>query len=289
MLNISNNSIADRFFDHYRAVRKTRDLTQFKYFNRFLFTFSLGLVIVLFLHWTQNVKGKGYVTTRDLSARPQMVQSFMTGRIEAWYVREGDLVTKGDTLLRLSEIKNKFQDPLLVSRTQDQIALKQQGQQVYQQEYDAISQQIKALESERLLKQQKIKNKNAQLKRQAQSYLSEITTLEQKQQTLEVQYNRNAQLLEEGLIPRKELESKRLKLQETQNKLIQKRNDSEILKVKLDALVIERRNLDPLYTQKIQKLKTKQFSITNAEISLAMPPKRESSCRIINLPVFRTD
>ena len=266
MLNISNNSIADRFFDHYRAVRKTKDLTGFKYFNRFLFFFFLGLIVVLFLRWTQNVTGKGYVTTRDLSARPQVVQSFIAGKIEAWYVREGDSVKKGDTLLRLSEIKNKFQDPLLVSRTQDQIALKEQGQQVYQQEFDAIEAQIEALSSERKLKERSIRNKKLQLSKQKASYESEIMTLEQKEQTLQVQYDRNNQLLQEGLIPRKELEQKRLKLQETTNKLVQKKNDLKILNAKNQALIIDQQNILPTYTQKVQKLKTKQFSITNKRL-----------------------
>ena len=50
------------------------------------------------LPWTQNITGKGYVTTLEPDKRPQTIQSQIPGRIEEWFVREGDFVQKGDTM-----------------------------------------------------------------------------------------------------------------------------------------------------------------------------------------------
>ena len=57
------------------------------------------IVIILFLPWTQNVTGKGNVTTLKLGQRPQAIQSIIAGRIENWYIKEGDFVNKGDTIV----------------------------------------------------------------------------------------------------------------------------------------------------------------------------------------------
>ena len=74
--------------------------------------------------WTQTVTGNGFVTTLTPDQRPQTLQSPIPGTLEKWYVREGDRVRKGDTILEISEIKSEYFDPLLVERTGDQIDAK---------------------------------------------------------------------------------------------------------------------------------------------------------------------
>ncbi|MEZ4980233.1 MAG: biotin/lipoyl-binding protein [Saprospiraceae bacterium] len=49
--------------------------------------------------------------------RPQTIHSTIAGRIEKWYVQEGQLIKKGDTIVHLSEIKTEYFDPMLVERT----------------------------------------------------------------------------------------------------------------------------------------------------------------------------
>ena len=65
----------------------------------------LSLIALLFLPWTQNIKANGNITTLYQDQRPQDIQSPIPGRIVKWYVKEGDYVHKGDTILKLSEIK----------------------------------------------------------------------------------------------------------------------------------------------------------------------------------------
>jgi multidrug efflux pump subunit AcrA (membrane-fusion protein) len=59
----------------------------------------LFLIVFLFLPWTQNISATGNVTTLYQDQRPQQMNSIIAGRIVKWFVREGDFVKKGDTIV----------------------------------------------------------------------------------------------------------------------------------------------------------------------------------------------
>ncbi|MBT8322351.1 MAG: biotin/lipoyl-binding protein, partial [Eudoraea sp.] len=121
MLNISPNKLNQKVdLLHFRSAQKVFHSRHYKHFNRFLLIFAAILLITLFLPWTQTISGKGFLTTLKPDQRPQTIQSPIPGRIERWYVREGDFVKKGDTILHISEIKNEYFDPRLVERTGQQ-------------------------------------------------------------------------------------------------------------------------------------------------------------------------
>src|SRR6056300_1565222 len=124
MLNISNNPISNFDFERFRSADRIFKVSYYKQFNRFLMVFSGVVFIVLFLPWTQNITGKGYVTTLEPDKRPQTVQSQIPGRIEQWFVREGDFVNKGDTIMRISEVKSEYFDSELLERTKEQVEAK---------------------------------------------------------------------------------------------------------------------------------------------------------------------
>ena len=99
MLNISPNKLNQKVdITGYKAGVKVFHKRHYKHFNRFLAAFFIIAFIVMFLPWTQNITGKGYLTTLKPDQRPQTIQSPIPGRIERWYVREGDFVKKGDTI-----------------------------------------------------------------------------------------------------------------------------------------------------------------------------------------------
>ena len=106
MLNISENSIKDKLnieefssYQYNKLPASNRMLTWW-------LTMTLTLTIILFLlPWTQNIQMKGKLTTLLPEQRPHTVNSTIAGRIEKWYVREGDLVNAGDTIVFLSEVK----------------------------------------------------------------------------------------------------------------------------------------------------------------------------------------
>ena len=95
MLNISENSISQHVqmsdFDSYQLLKQNLLGKLTLWLVSVLF---VVILITLFLPWTQNISAKGYVTTRSPQQRPQAIQSVLAGRLEKWYVREGDFVQK---------------------------------------------------------------------------------------------------------------------------------------------------------------------------------------------------
>ena len=125
MLNITNNQLNKKVkLTQYASGKLVFNKQYYKQLNRFLFVFAVVGIIILFLPWTQNITGQGQVTTLRPDQRPQTIQSQIPGRIEKWYVREGDSVSKGDTILKISEVKSEYFDDRLVERTNDQIKAK---------------------------------------------------------------------------------------------------------------------------------------------------------------------
>lgn len=85
----------------------------------------LLLVMALFLPWTQNISSQGNLTALSPADRPQTVEATIAGRIEHWHIQEGQLVQPGDTIVSLSEIKEKYLDPNLLDRLGEQVNAKQ--------------------------------------------------------------------------------------------------------------------------------------------------------------------
>jgi len=146
MLNISENSIeACIDLGDYKSSKSLKKI-KIKKLPLYLFLgLSLAFIIALFLPWTQNIQAKGYVTTLLPEQRPQAIQSVISGRLENWFVREGDFVNAGDTIVHLSEVKSEYFDPDLIARTSEQVDAKSQSITSYDAKVKALGNQYKAL------------------------------------------------------------------------------------------------------------------------------------------------
>src|SRR5688572_12783409 len=80
----------------------------------------ITILLFTFLPWTQNIRSAGSLTTRNPGDRPQTVHTTIAGRLEQWHVQEGQRVRKGDTIVSLSEVKEKYFDPALLQRLGEQ-------------------------------------------------------------------------------------------------------------------------------------------------------------------------
>ncbi len=261
MLNISPNKLNQRVdLSSYNSVKKVFHAKYYKHFNQFLLVFAIIGFIVLFLPWTQNVNGSGYLTTLSPSQRPQTIQSPIPGRIEKWYVQEGDYVKKGDTILFISEIKNEYFDPNLIERTGDQIRAKSSAVTSYEGKVKALNNQVVALNRERELKLQQAKNKLIQANLKVESDSIDLEAAKTNITIAQRQYNRVLQLENEGLKAVTDVEEKKLKLQETQAKLISQENKlltaiNEVInaEVEINRVMAE-------YTDKISKAQSDMFT-----------------------------
>jgi multidrug efflux pump subunit AcrA (membrane-fusion protein) len=99
MLNISKKNPIEENIDQFSTVKNLANRPHYKILNKIILYVSLIGLVILFLPWTQNISGSGAVTTLKPDQRPQTIHSAIAGRIEKWYVNEGDYVNKGDTIL----------------------------------------------------------------------------------------------------------------------------------------------------------------------------------------------
>lgn len=261
MLNISKNQLHQKVdLTQFKSGVKVFHKRHFKYFNRFLFVFAIIGIIVLFLPWTQNINSRGNVTTLTPDQRPQTIQSPIPGRIEKWFVKEGDRVKKGDTILFISEIKNEYFDPNLVTRTGQQIKAKVAAVSSYGFKVNSLNNQIMALRKERLLKLEQAENKLLQAKLKVQSDSIDLEAVKIDLSIAERQIGAIQNLYEEGLKSLTDLEEKRSKFQEKQAKLISQENkylasQNEVINAK-----IELNRIDAEYTDKISKAESDKFT-----------------------------
>jgi membrane fusion protein, adhesin transport system len=80
-------------------------------FFRIVIGTLIAAVLAMFLPWQQFIEGKGEVTAFAPADRPQVVPSTIGGRIVEWYAQEGDVVTAGQPILRITEVKDDYLDP----------------------------------------------------------------------------------------------------------------------------------------------------------------------------------
>lgn len=224
----------------------------------FLFTF-LAFVFIMFLPWTQNIKTQGNVNTLFQEQRPQKLSSPIPGRISKWYVKNGDVVKKGDTILQISEIKDDYLDPLLVERTQEQVQAKKGVREYYNAKISTTENQIAAITAAKDLKLNQIKIKIAQLQNKLKAEQAELTAVNNELKIAQDQLNRQNKMYEEGLVSLTQLQQRNVSYQNAlakktsaENKLAQTQQEITSQNIEQNAVIQE-------YTEKLSKTEGDRF------------------------------
>lgn len=224
----------------------------------FLFTF-LAFVFIMFLPWTQNIKTQGNVSTLYQEQRPQKLNSPIPGRIIKWYVKNGDVVKKGDTILQISEIKDDYLDPLLVERTQEQVQAKKGVREYYNAKISTTENQIAAITAAKDLKLNQIKIKIAQLQNKLKAEQAELTAVNNELKIAQDQLNRQNKMYEEGLVSLTQLQQRNVSYQNAlakktsaENKLAQTQQEIAAQNIEQNAVIQE-------YTEKLSKTEGDRF------------------------------
>jgi len=261
MLNITDNIVhCEQDLENLEAPKQNR-LAHWHISARNLFLALLGIFLVfLFLPWTQNIQATGKVTTLRPEHRPQTIHATIAGRVEKWFVMEGQAVRAGDTIVYLSEVKSDYFDPEIVQRVGNQVQAKESAIGSYDSKVAALESQIEAMERELINKIQQIRNKirQAELKIEA-----ERAAVEQAKVDIQIarrQFDGIKNLYDKGLKSLTELEEKKAKLQESEakmvgaeNKLASSQNDLEIYTTELQLTSNE-------YANKIAKAQSDKYS-----------------------------
>lgn len=265
MLNISNNPIKNFDFKPYKSGQVIFSISYFNQFNRFLLALFLILIVVLFLPWTQNIVGKGYVTTLQPEKRPQTIQSPIPGKIEAWMVREGDLVNKGDTLLKISEIKSEYFDPELLLRTAQQLEAKQKSSKAYAEKVLALESQISALRLEMDLKLSQAINKQKQSMLYVENDSLKLVAARTDREIAQIRLNRVLSLSEQGLKATREVEEKQLNLRQAEAAYVSASNNFINAKNEVLIATSEIKRLKASYQEKLAKVKSEKATASSLQ------------------------
>ncbi len=261
MLNISENKIMHRFpKDKFNSFGLTNLPAANRMFSVWMLSMFFVVLVILFLPWRQNIQTEGNLTTLQPGQRPQTIHSTIAGRVEQWYVREGDFVAKGDTIVYLSEVKTDYFDPQLVDRADRQVRAKEGSIDSYTQKVKALEGQISALKAELVFKRQQLENKLTQSKLKLETTRAE---LEQARIDYEIgvyQFNRADTLYKQGIKSLTAVENKRMKMQESMAKLTKVSNSVMEAENEVAIAQVDLSNVENLYATKIAKAESDKFS-----------------------------
>lgn len=289
MLGISKERMpeGDRLFEDFYVF----ELLQTPRYGKIVAYWSLGIFLAgiafLFLPWQQNIAGFGQLTALRPEDRPQKVYPVVGGRIEAWHIQEGQFVNAGDTIARISEIKDYYFDPNLTDRMASQIDAQGSAIGSLGDKAVALDQQIAADKAAMDLEISQAKNKVEQLKYKITIDSADLVAIETQYQNAINQYQREQELFAKGLTSKTDLENKQLKAKEStaklnsaQNKLATTRNEylNTVLEVsskraeylsKIAKAMSDKSSTLAYVNENEQKLTKLQNELTNVEVRKA--------------------
>jgi len=229
-------------------------------------TFMVFLMFAsLFLPWQQSIESYGKVTALNPSDRPQSINSIISGRIEKWKIMEGDYVKLGDTIVMLSETKEKFMDPQMLSRTNKQIKDKLTSLESKKKKAIALQNQLGALKNGLGLSLQKAENKILQSRMKIESDSNDMVASKADLTISERQYEAQKKLFDQGLKSLTELEQRSLKLQQSKAKLISANNKLASSRNEYLNAQIELNSIRAEYTDKISKSES-EYNATQSDV-----------------------
>lgn len=251
---------AELYQSKYDSFKTIYQITKRNRIKKWLWGILIGLLVILFLPWTQNIRAKGNVTTLYQEGRPQELNTIIAGKVMKWRVKEGDFVKKGDTILQLGEVKPEYFDPKLLERTQQQIIAKQMAIDAYEQKANTANSQITALESARELKLNQLDIKMRQLLLKQLSDSNDVVAVNNEWQIAKRQIESAKTMLDSGVIALIDYERRKASYQNAiakkvsaENKLLQTKQELNAIKVEVNFTIQE-------YADKIAKAQGDRYS-----------------------------
>ena len=230
-------------------------------------------IVFLFLPWTQNISATGNVTTLYQDQRPQQMNSIIAGRIVKWFVREGDFVKKGDTIVQLLDVKDDYLDPRLVERTEEQLVSKQQKIDFYREKISATQSQVTALEGMREFKLSALENKMDQLRRKVISDSAELAAAQIDYGIADQQLVRARKMFSDGIIALTELERRTALFNKSLALLTEKQQKfqntkQDIVICRMDMNVVQQEAADKIFKAR-SEIAASQTEIASTDVEVS--------------------
>lgn len=180
----------------FRSVYRAEQSSKIKYWGIGIMALC---VVIIFLPWTQNIHSDGSVTTLTPQGRMQEINSVIAGKITKWHINDGEIVSAGDTLLTLAEIKDEYLDPELLNRTRQQMEAKDLSILSYTKKIAANEEQMEALSTGLTIKLNNIDNKILQLYQKIIADSFSIISSKNDYDIANAQYKRQLVMRDSGL------------------------------------------------------------------------------------------
>jgi multidrug efflux pump subunit AcrA (membrane-fusion protein) len=235
--------------------------------GRIMLVLLFIFAVVLFLPWRQTIPGRGTVTALRPEDRPQTVQNQIGGRIEHWAVREGQQVKKGDTILVISETSQSYFDPDLPTRLQEQLHAKEGSEDAAAQKMEATAAQIRALTQGLEIQLQAARNKVEQAENYVQIDSADFVAIQKFFEISKARLERYEAGYKNGLFSLTDIESRRLKLQEDNAKVISQSNKLSNARQSLQNARIDLDNIEAKYQESVAKARSDMSSALSSRVS----------------------
>lgn len=222
--------------------------------------FMLIISFIVLAPWTQNVDGGGIVTTLRPEQQPHSINSLISGRVEKWFVIEGQHVKTGDTLAQISEVKTDYFNPDLLQNISDQLEAKKEALKAYKDKMGALDNNIAATSSEYKLNLSQYKNKINQKQSKVTSDSVSLKAQEVNYSIEETRLTRTDSLYSQGIKSKKDFEGAQMKYQKAYNILVSYRNKLDIARSELLNARLGYQNYTNTYAVKISKAQSDKFS-----------------------------
>jgi multidrug efflux pump subunit AcrA (membrane-fusion protein) len=258
--NMNEEAKMKSFSDIYQINKKSSVRKWF--YAIFIFSF-----IILLLPWTQNIRSNGNITTLKQEDRAQELNTVIPGRVVKWFVREGDFVKKGDTILQLGEVKVEYFDPILLQRTQRQIDAKNQSIVAYEGKASTSVTQAEVLRNAMELKLNSVDNKIGQQRLKITRDSADLAAANNALNAYSRQISAAKVMLDSGVISLIEFEKRRVTYQDAIAKNTSNGNKLNQSKQELLNLRIERNGVIQEYLDKIAKAEGDRFGSISAAAS----------------------
>lgn len=167
---------------------------------------GLGAWALVAVPWWQSVPGSGKVIVYSPMERAQTVEAQISGRLERWYVSEGQAVVKGQRLARLSDLDSKFLDPLQLQRTREMVAAYESKREFTRLRLSTLDSQARALRGARGAALPAANQRVAQSRQRRKQADTQRELSRQNVRTDRMQYDRLKLLEGKGLRSRRDYE-----------------------------------------------------------------------------------
>ena len=237
-------------------------------FGKLIFIIFLIVILILFLPWTQSIQSKGKVTAFGTNERPQEIQSVIAGKLNKWYINEGDYVQAGDTIAVITEIKGEYLNPDLLQQTDIQLKAKEKSILSYSSKIDAINNQIRQLEISQDLSYDKLKNKLDQENLKLQGEIADYESAKMNTKISKQQFERDSLLYLQRIKSLFDVENKKNKLQEAISKMLVVESKIRQTKIAIENIKIELQNVSAEYGEKLSKSESDRFSAISGQMEV---------------------